>query len=147
MIDRYYAAACQFDMPNPTTRDEIAPRTKRMLEMIEYAVTGYRYLGDVRLVVFPEFGHAAPIYETAELLLERLAIPIPNEHTAAYERVARAHEIYIQTGTFLEVDRRWPDRVFNTTCLIGPQGIVSKYRKVNPWIPWEVHTSPHDLPD
>ena len=36
--------------------------------------------------------------------------------------------------------------VFNTTCLIGPDGILSKYRKVNPWIPWEVHASPHDLP-
>ena len=34
---------------------------------------------------------------------------------------------------------------FNTTCLIGPNGILTKYRKVHPWIPWEVHTSPHDL--
>ena len=23
---------------------------------------------------------------------------------------------------------------------------MSKYRKVNPWLPWEVHASPHDLP-
>ena len=37
--------------------------------------------------------------------------------------------------------------VFNTTCLIGPQGVLYKYRKVNTWIPYEVHTSPHDLPD
>jgi predicted amidohydrolase len=37
--------------------------------------------------------------------------------------------------------------VFNATCLIGPTGILYRYRKVNPWIPWEVHTSPHDLPD
>ena len=36
--------------------------------------------------------------------------------------------------------------VFNTTCLIGPGGILSRYRKVNPWIPYEVHSSPHDLP-
>ena len=35
--------------------------------------------------------------------------------------------------------------VFNTTCLIGPDGILYKYRKVNPWIPYEVHASPHDL--
>ena len=35
--------------------------------------------------------------------------------------------------------------VFNTTCLIGPDGILSRYRKVNPWLPWEVHASPHDL--
>jgi len=35
--------------------------------------------------------------------------------------------------------------VFNTTCLIGPGGLLSKYRKVNPWIPYEVQASPHDL--
>ena len=46
----------------------------------------------------------------------------------------------------LEEDPRWPGVVFNTTCLIGPEGILYKYRKVNPWIPYEVHTSPHDLP-
>ena len=45
----------------------------------------------------------------------------------------------------LEVDPRWPGVVFNTTCLIGPEGILYKYRKVNPWIPYEVHASPHDL--
>ncbi len=54
--------------------------------------------------------------------------------------------VYIQTGTFLEVDARWPGVVFNTTCLIGPDGLLSRYRKVNPWLPWEVHASPHDLP-
>ena len=25
-------------------------------------------------------------------------------------------------------------------------GCSGKYRKVNPWLPWEVHASPHDLP-
>jgi predicted amidohydrolase len=35
--------------------------------------------------------------------------------------------------------------VFNTTCLIGPAGLLAKYRKTHPWIPWEVHASPHDL--
>ena len=35
--------------------------------------------------------------------------------------------------------------VFNTTCLIGPDGLLGRYRKVNPWLPWEVHASPHDL--
>ena len=45
----------------------------------------------------------------------------------------------------LEADARWPGVVFNTTCLIGPEGILYKYRKVNPWIPYEVHASPHDL--
>ena len=146
-IDRYYAAACQLDMPNPTHRNEIASRIDRMLELTEQAVTGYEPFFDVRLVVFPEFAHAAPIYPTVEELLDKLAVPIPNEHTKRYQEKAGELNIYIQTGSFLESDDRWPGHVFNTTCLIGPDGIVSKYRKVHTWLPWEVHTSPHDLAD
>jgi len=146
-IDRYYAAACQLDMPNPAHRDEIAARVQRMIEMIDQVVTGYEPFFDVRLVVFPEFAHAAPIYPTAKELLQNLAVPIPNEHTQRYQEKAKQLDIMIQTGTFLESDSRWPGHVFNTTCLIGPDGILLKYRKVHPWLPWEVHTSPHDLVD
>lgn len=145
-IQRYYAACCQTDFPNPRSRDEISSRVTRMLEMVDFAVGGYEPFFDVRLVVFPEFAHAAPIYPTADKLIEHLALPIPNEHTDRYEKKAKDLGIYLQTGTFLEVDSRWPGHVFNTTCLIGPSGILYKYRKCNPWLPWEVHTSPHDLP-
>ena len=78
-------------------------------------------------------------------LADRLAVPIPNEHTDRYVKKARERGVFIQTGTFLEVDPRWSGVVFNTTCLIGPDGVLSRYRKVNPWLPWEVHASPHDL--
>jgi predicted amidohydrolase len=144
--ERFYAAACQFDLPNPLRREEIRPRVDRMLAMIDQAVSGYEPFFDVRLVVFPEFAHAAPVYPTAEELADKLAVPIPNEHTDRYHEKARQLGVYVQTGTFLESDPRWPGHVFNTTCLIGPEGLVAKYRKVHPWIPWEVHTSPHDLP-
>jgi predicted amidohydrolase len=143
---RYYAAACQIDSPNPTTRVGIAERVQRMLAMVDYASVGYGPFFDVRLVVFPEFAHAAPIYETKAELIDKLAVPVPNEFTELYQQKARQRGLYIQTGTFLEVDQRWPGHVFNSTCLIGPDGILSKYRKVHPWLPWEVHTSPHDLP-
>ncbi len=145
VLPRYYAAACQIDLPNPTHRDQIAARVDRMLEMVDHAVIGYEPYFDVRLVVFPEFAHAAPIYATAAELLDQLAVPIPNEHTDRYQKKARERGVYIQTGTFLESSPRWPGHVFNATCLIGPDGILAKFRKVHPWIPWEVHTSPHDL--
>jgi predicted amidohydrolase len=145
-IERYYAAACQTDLPCPRDRSELPSRVDRLLEMVDHAVIGYGPFFDIKLVVFPEFAHAAPVYATAEELIDRLAVPLPNEQTDRYVRKARQHSIYIQTGTFLEVDPRWPGHVFNTTCLIGPDGLLSKYRKVNPWIPWEVHSSPHDLP-
>jgi predicted amidohydrolase len=143
---RYYAAACQTDLPNPRDRAGIKAQVDHMLAMIDRAVLGYAPFFPVRLVVFPEFAHAAPIYATVPELLERLAIPIPNEHTDRYHHKARQHGIYIQTGSFLERDDRYPGHVFNTTCLIGPEGLLTRYRKVHPWIPWEVHASPHDLP-
>src|SRR5262245_10688192 len=143
---RYLAAACQTDRPNPRHRSEIADNTAHMLTMAERAVVGYRPFGDVRLLAFPEFAHAAPVYETAAELADQLAVPIPNEHTDRYRAFCRKHGVFIQTGSFLESDTRFPGHVFNTTCLIGPDGLLYRYRKVNPWIPWEVHTSPHDLP-
>jgi predicted amidohydrolase len=139
-------AACQTDFACPAGRREIASRVDRMLAMVDGAVTGYRPFFPVRLVVFPEFAHAAPVYATVAELREKLAVPVPNEHTERYRAKARDLGIYIQTGSFIELDPAWPGVLFNTTCLIGPEGMLSKYRKVNPWIPWEVHASPHDVP-
>jgi predicted amidohydrolase len=143
---RYAAVACQTDLPCPRDRSGIASAVGHMLSMIDRVVLGYAPFAPVRLVVFPEFAHAAPVYFSAAELLEHLAVPIPNEHIDRYIHKARQHDLYIQTGTFLERDDRWPGHVFNTTCLIGPQGLLLRYRKVHTWVPWEVHTSPHDLP-
>jgi predicted amidohydrolase len=92
-----------------------------------------------------EFAHAAPVFPTAAELIQKLAVEIPNEHTERLEQKAREHDIYIQSGSMLELDAKWPGAIFNTTCLVGPEGVLYKYRKVNTWIPYEVHTSPHDL--
>lgn len=145
-MHRYLAAACQTDFPNPGDRSAIANRVDRMLAMVDRAVIGYRPFGDVKLVVFPEFAHSAPVYETFEELRDRLAVSLPNEHTDRYHRKARELGVFVQTGTFLEVDAKYPGCVFNTTCLIGPDGLLSKYRKVHTWLPWELHASPHDVP-
>lgn len=142
---RYSAAACQIDLPNPQNRSEIDGRVTTMIDMVKMTVDGYSPFLPVKLLVFPEFAHAAPVYPTAQGLLRHLTVPIPNEYTARYAAVAKELGVYIQTGTFLEEDPEWPGKVFNTTCLIGPGGMLTRYRKVNPWIPWEVAVSPHDL--
>src|SRR5918998_3212455 len=123
---RYSVAACQTDLPNPKDREGMRANTDRMLSMIDAAVAGAAPFLPVRLVVFPEFAHAAPVFATVKELAEKLAVPIPNEHTEALERKAREHDVYIQSGTMLEVDRRWPGVVFNTTCLVGPAGVLYK---------------------
>jgi predicted amidohydrolase len=144
---QYYAAACQTQFPTARDRSEIAERTRRMCATIERTILGYEPFFDVRLLAFPEFAHAAPVYDSIEKLTEKLAVEIPNEHTDAYVKVAKEYGCYLQTGTFIERDPKYPGHLFNTTVLIGPKGILTKYRKVNPWIPWELHSSPHDVPD
>ena len=142
---RYAAAACQTDLANPLDRAQMRRNTDRIVDMIQSTVDGAVPFLPVRLVVFPEFAHAAPVFATVAELIAKLAVPIPNEHTDRLAAKARELDIYIQSGTMIESDPRWPGVVFNSTCLIGPEGILYKYRKVNPWIPYEVHASPHDL--
>jgi predicted amidohydrolase len=143
---RYSVAACQTDLPNPLERRAMRINTDRMLAMIDHAVAGAAPFLPVRLVVFPEFAHAAPVFATAAELYEKLAVEIPNEHTERLQAKAKEHGLYVQSGTMLERDPAHPGLVFNATCLIGPDGILTRYRKVNPWIPYEVHASPHDIP-
>ena len=142
---RYAAAACQTDFANPLDRPAMRANTDRILSMIDSAIAGSAPFLPVRLVAFPEFAHAAPVFASAAELLDRLAVPIPNEHTDRIAAKAREHGIYVQTGSMIERDDRWPGVAFNTTCLVGPEGVLYRYRKVNPWLPYEVHASPHDL--
>src|ERR1700704_660705 len=118
---RYAAAACQTDLPNPIDRGQMRANTDRMLSMIDSAVTGSRPFLPVRLVAFPEFAHAAPVFPTIRELLDKLAVPIPNEHTERLTDKAREHDIYIQSGSMLEEDPKWPGGVFNKTCFFGPR--------------------------
>jgi formamidase len=143
---RYAAAACQTDFENPLDRPAMRANTDRMLSLIDSALSGSAPFLPVRLIVFPEFAHAAPVFPSVAELLERIAVPIPNEHTERIVRKAREHGIYVQMGSMIEYDERWPGVVFNTSCLVGPEGLLYRYRKVNPWLPYEVHASPHDLP-
>lgn len=142
---RYSAAAIQTDFANPLTRGEMRKNTDRILQLVDSAVAGAAPFLPVKLVVFPEFAHSAPVFPTLNELLEKLAVEIPNEHTDRLRAKAKEHSIYIQSGSMLETDTKYPGKVFNTTCLINGEGILYKYRKVNTWIPYEVHSSPHDI--
>src|ERR1700716_1812145 len=113
---RYSVACGQTDRPNPIERKAMRANTDRMLSMIDSAVAGSAPFLPVRLIVFPEFAHAAPVFPTAGELIEKLAVSIPNEHTERIGLKAREHDVYVQSGSMLEVDPKWPGVVFNTTC-------------------------------
>ena len=143
---KYNAAAVQTNFPNPTALSDMKKNTTRIVQLIEMAVEGYKPFLPLKFIVCPEFAHAAPVFPTLQELRCKLGVPIPNEHTERVLEKAREYNIHIQMGSMLEIDDKYPGALFNTTCLVGPSGILYKYRKIYPWIPWEVHTSPHDIP-
>src|ERR1044071_1313520 len=110
---RYSVAACQTDMTNPIERRQMRANTDRMLSMIDSAIAGSAPFLPVRLIVFPEFAHSAPVFATVDELLAKLAVPIPNVHTDRLVEKARARDVYIQSGSMIEADPRWPGVVFN----------------------------------
>ena len=58
--------------------------------------------------------------------------------------VENLHFYYGSSEALHNIHIGFPHR--QVTALIGPSGVLSLYRKVNPWIPWELHASPHDVP-
>ena len=94
---RYAAAACQTDLANPLDRAAMHANTDRIVALIDQAVAGSAPFLPVRLVVFPEFAHAAPVFATARELFDKLAVPVPNEHTDRLESKAREYDLFVQS--------------------------------------------------
>ena len=143
---RYAAAACQTDLPNPIERRQMRRQHRPHAVDDRPGGGGYGAVPARQARGLPRVrARGAGVRDRGGAAREAGG-PDPQRAHRALRGQGAEHGIYVQTGTLLESDARWPGVVFNTTCLIGPEGILYKYRKVNPWIPYEVHASPHDLP-
>ena len=76
---------------------------------------------------------------------------IPGPLTKALCDTARRHRKWLIPGSMYEQDG---DKLYNSSIVISPKGeIVSKYRKMFPWLPFEAGTEPgsefciFDIPD
>jgi predicted amidohydrolase len=95
-------------------------------------------------VVLPEFAFQGPPRATpVSKWIERACATIPGPITETLAALARRYGIYV-AGNHFEVDPRWPDRYFNSSFLISPDGaVILRYRRSNT-ASW---TSPHDILD
>jgi formamidase len=83
------------------------------------------------------------LFFTGELFLQEYGDPdwkskamvFPNDMTKKLSILAKNLEIWLVPGSFLEKDG---SDIYNTLIVINPQGeIVTKYRKIYPWAPFE----------
>ena len=117
MPEKFTLAGVQMD---PSLMDKEA-NLARMIDSVEQAVAKQS-----RLVVFPECALTGYCFESLQEALP-YAETIPGPSTERLAGVCRKAQVYLVLG-MLEKDG---DRCFNAAALIGPEGVVGKYRKVH----------------
>ena len=152
MIDRYTAAIVQFRRIDPEQIPDVIERKKanlkKMLGTFESLET-WDVISPVKLVLLPEniFRHEFNAKESTQTERVASAVEIPGPETDEIAEMARKHNTYVSMSMH-ERDPQYPRYFMNTAFIMNPKGrIILKFRKVNPWIPLEVSTSPHDLLD
>ena len=117
MPEKFTLAGVQMD---PRLMDKEA-NLARMIDSVEQAVAKQS-----RLVVFPECALTGYCFESLQEALP-YAETIPGPSTERLAGACRKAQVYLVLG-MLEKDG---DRCFNAAALIGPEGVMGKYRKVH----------------
>ena len=82
-----------------------------------------------RLVVFPEMASTGYLFEDRTRLWH-MAEPIPDGPTTRHwAELARRYQLYVVVG----LPEREGDAIYNSAVLVGPEGYVTKYRKLHLW--------------
>lgn len=100
----------------------------------------------VQLVCFPELyptGIAPRVPPPDGRPWDWNAEAVPGPLTERLAALARRYRFWLQPGSFHE---REGDAVYNTAPVFSPEGeLVTRYRKMFPWRPWEVVAPGHDF--
>jgi predicted amidohydrolase len=152
LIDRYTAAIIQFRRIDPKEIPDVRKRGKANLENVlktfESLETWDQIL-PVKLTVLPEniLRHEFDTQRSTQEERVETAVLVPGPETDEIAEKARKHSTYV-SASIHEKDPEHPKYFFNTAFIMNPKGrIILKYRKINPWIPLELSTSPHDVLD
>ena len=152
MVGRYTAAIIQMrridpeEIPNVYERKEA--NLKRLLGSFESLET-WDVIDPVKLVVCPENILRHEFNEKEAPQAERVvsAVEVPGPETDRIAEMAKKYSTYVSMSIH-EKDSKYPGYFLNTAFIMNPKGkIILKYRKINPWVPLEISTSPHDLLD
>lgn len=148
---KYLAAAISPSTPQKgRTKKDVRANLEDWVERIDGIINMHAHYLPIKLVVFPEMQFSAPDMpywgqKPPGEEAEAMGVEIPGEETDMLTQVCKKHDIYLVAGSAIEVDPKYPGFSFNTTAIIGPEGVLTKYRKVNTFIPGEPSLSPADL--
>lgn len=115
------------------TYDKMAAMTRQILQ-------GFPW---VKMLVFHELAVSALTQFDGPPSAEQWAkarATVPGPLTDRLCALAKRHNVWLVPGSLFEVDG---DKTYNTAVAINPEGqIVSRYRKIFPWYPFEAQSAP-----
>lgn len=130
--------------------DEVATIAK-MKDVIHRIKTGFPW---VQMVVFHELCPSGLVQfddKPDPEAWKRIIQPIPGNISELLCEIAKKEKLWLIPGSMYELEE---GKIYNTALAISPEGeIVSKYRKIFPWLPLESETTPgnefcvFDVPD
>lgn len=94
-------------------------------KMSEYAIEAAK--NGARLIVFPEVASSGYLPIVTLQGAEQNSDTVPGKATSAFEKIAKKYNTYIAYG-FIERDPE-TGALYNAAALVGPNGVVGKYRK------------------
>lgn len=86
------------------------------------------------IVVIPELALSGYTVEEEKAMHMREAELIPGPSTNEIAKLTKEHNIYVIMG-MPERDKDNPDIAYNSAAIIGPEGIIGSYQKIQPWQP------------
>jgi predicted amidohydrolase len=109
----------------------VAPNVEMMKLKIDITMNLYPW---IEMIMFSELCAYGPLTHTAQ--------PIPNNFEAEMQAMAKKYGIWLLPGSIFEKSE---DKLYNTATVINPDGeIVTRYRKMFPFYPYEVGVTPGD---
>jgi predicted amidohydrolase len=105
------------------------------LQKIQEALQG----AQADLIVLPELATSGYLFVSREEV-EALAEPIPGPTTEFLQRIARERDLHIVIG----LPEQSGDALYNSAVLVGPEGLVARYRKAHLFYEEKLYFQPGD---
>ncbi|MFZ1751665.1 MAG: carbon-nitrogen hydrolase family protein [Saprospiraceae bacterium] len=107
----------------------VVPNVEMMKLKIDITMNLYPW---IEMIMFSELCAYGPLTHTAQ--------PIPNDFEAEMQAMAKKYGIWLLPGSIFEKSE---GKIYNTATVINPKGeIVTRYRKMFPFYPYEVGVTP-----
>ncbi len=121
-LTRYRVAAIQYE-------PALGEKERNVLDLLRLVEEAARQ--EARLIVLPEMATTGYCWESREEIAPHVE-PLPGPTSHRFQQLASTYHCYIALA-LPEVDPE-TDIYYNTTVLLGPEGIIGKYRKIHSYI-------------